>query len=92
MYDSPIPISIISKLDLDDKKIRPKRFLSYNRCGWRWHRVFMLSKLYKLGILNNTIFSYYENDYFDNKAIMNYGPVVPMKDGFPLSLGLSPSA
>ena len=60
-------ISIVLKSDLDDKKIRPKRFLSYNRCGWRWHRVFMLSKLYKLNILDNTIFSYYESDYFDDK-------------------------
>jgi hypothetical protein len=73
-------ISIISKLDLDDKKIRPKRFLSYNRCGWRWHRVFMLSKLYKLGILNNTIFSYYENDYFDNK--LKFGNLIYLPSVF----------
>jgi len=60
-------ISIVLKSDLDSKKIRNKRFLSYNRCGWRWHRALILSKLYKLGILDNTIFSFYENPYFDDK-------------------------
>ena len=62
-------ISIVSKSDLNDKKLRTKRFLSYNRSGKRWHRAFILSKLYKLGILDNTIFSYYENDYIDDKKI-----------------------
>ena len=60
-------ISIVLKSELDTNTIRPKRFLSYNRCGHRWHRVFILSKLYKLGILDNTIFSFYENQYFDDK-------------------------
>jgi protein involved in ribonucleotide reduction len=60
-------VSIVLKSDLDAKKIRNKRFLSYNRSGQRWHRAFMLSKLYKLDILDNTIFSYYENQHFDDK-------------------------
>jgi hypothetical protein len=59
--------SIVLKSDLDDKKIRDKRFLSYNRSGFRWHRSYMLSKLYKFGILDNTIFSFYESQYFNNK-------------------------
>jgi hypothetical protein len=62
-------ISIVSKKDLDRNILRSKKFLSYNRCGHRWHRVFMLSKLYKMGILDNTVFSYYENQYFNDKKI-----------------------
>lgn len=73
-------ISIVLKSDLDSKKIRPKKFLSYNRSGNRWHRVFMLSKLYKLGILDNTIFSFYENTYFDNK--LNFGKLNYMPSKF----------
>jgi hypothetical protein len=72
-------ISIVLKSDLDDKKIRPKRFLSYNRCGYRWHRVFMLSKLHKLNILDNTIFSYYESDYFDDKLKFGKTDYIPSK-------------
>lgn len=64
----PHDISIVLKSDLDATKIRPKRFLSYNRCGYRWHRKVILSKLYKMGILDNTIFSFYESDYFDDKT------------------------
>ena len=73
-------ISIVLKSDLDDKKIRQKRFLSYNRCGYRWHRVFMLSKLYKLGILDDMIFSFYENDYLDNK--MEFGNLIYLPSKF----------
>jgi len=72
-------ISIVLKSDLDDKKIRPKRFLSYNRSGYRWHRVFMLSKLHKLNILDNTIFSYYESDYFDDKLKFGKTNYIPSK-------------
>ena len=73
-------ISIVLKSDLDDKKIRPKRFLSYNRCGWRYHRVFMLSKLYKLGILDDMIFSFYESDYLDDK--LKFGNLIYLPSKF----------
>lgn len=73
-------VSIVFKSDLDKTKIRPKRFLSYNRCGWRWHRAFMLSKLYKKNILDNTIFSFYESQYFDNKE--KFGNTIYMPSSF----------
>ena len=68
-FDKNKDVSIVLKSELDTNIIRPKRFLSYNRSSKRWHRALILSKLYKLGILDNTIFSYYENDYIENKKI-----------------------
>ncbi len=78
--ENNLDVSIVLKSDLNSDKIRKTRFLSYNRSGNRWHRVFMLSKLYKLNIIDNMIFSYYESGYFNNKS--QFGNHIFMPDTF----------
>lgn len=56
----------VSAEDLNLKTIRPKRFLSYNRNSSRLHRLLVLARMYKDGILDSSIVSCYENDYFND--------------------------
>jgi len=47
-------------------RIRPLKFLSYNRNSSRLHRLLLVSKLYKDDILENSKISLYENSYFND--------------------------
>lgn len=47
-------------------RIRPLKFLCYNRNSSRLHRLLLVSKLYKDDILENSKVSLYENEYFNN--------------------------
>lgn len=51
--------------DISDR-LRPLKFLSYNRNSSRLHRLLLVSKLYKDDILENTKASLYENEYFND--------------------------
>ena len=51
--------------DISDR-IRPLKFLSYNRNSSRLHRLLLVSKLYKDDIIENCKVSLYENDYFND--------------------------
>lgn len=46
--------------------IRPNKFLCYNRNSSRLHRLLLVSRLLKDDILDESIVSLYENDYFNN--------------------------
>lgn len=47
-------------------RIRPLKFLSYNRNSSRLHRLLLVSRLYKDDILEHSKVSLYENDYFND--------------------------
>jgi hypothetical protein len=47
-------------------RLRPLKFLSYNRNSSRLHRLLLVSKLYKDDILENSKVSLYENEYFND--------------------------
>lgn len=56
----------ISDIESQKEKIRPYKFLCYNRNSSRLHRLLLVSKLLKDDILDNCIVSLYENDYFND--------------------------
>lgn len=48
------------------EKIRPYKFLCYNRNSSRLHRLLLVSKLFKDNILDECMVSLYENEYFND--------------------------
>lgn len=52
--------------DIDKTKLRRLKFLSYNRNSSRLHRLLLVSRLYNDGILNASLVSLYENDFFND--------------------------
>ena len=56
----------ISDIESQKEKIRPYKFLCYNRNSSRLHRLLLVSKLLKDDILDNCIVSLYENEYFND--------------------------
>lgn len=62
--------TIVDVYNISDR-IRPLKFLSYNRNSSRLHRLLLVSKLYKDDILENSKVSLYENEYFDDIEIQN---------------------
>lgn len=57
--------------DITDK-IRDRVFLNYNRNTSRLHRLLLVSRLKKDNVLDNCIYSFYENPYFDNPDFVNH--------------------
>lgn len=55
-----------------DSEIRDKIFLNYNRNTSRLHRLLLVSRLKKDNVLDNCIYSFYENEYFDNPEYPTY--------------------
>lgn len=51
---------------------RKKRFLCYNRNTSRLHRLLLVSKLNHDNILDNCIYSFYENDWFNDSNYRDY--------------------
>lgn len=47
-------------------RLRPLKFLSYNRNSSRLHRLLLVSRLYKDDIIENCKVSLYENEYFND--------------------------
>lgn len=59
-------VSSVKLKDLDFNLKRKYKFLSYNRNSSRLHRLLLVSYLYRDNILDSSIVSLYENDYFKN--------------------------
>lgn len=52
--------------------IRKYKFLNYNRNTSRLHRLLLVSRLKKDDVLKNTLYSFYENEYFDRSDFYEY--------------------
>lgn len=52
--------------------IRNKKFLCYNRNTSRLHRLLLMSKLNNDNVLDNCIYSFYENEWFNDSNYRDY--------------------